>query len=136
MTPYHSETNSQCKRLKETLISMIGTLETKDKHHWKDYLPTLVHAYKYTKNNAMDFSPYYLMHGHKPRLPINTCFGLTSPQAEECCHSRFMAKLNTQLWWCYELANQHQHKESTCQKQWYDQKMRASRIKPSDLCLV
>ena len=38
---------------------MIGTLETKDKQHWKDDHPTLVHAYNCTKHCGMDFSPYY-----------------------------------------------------------------------------
>ena len=67
-------------------------LETKDKVHWKDYLPTLVHPYNCTKNNATDFSPYYLMYGQKPRLPIDIRFGLTSPQAEEHSHKKFLAK--------------------------------------------
>ena len=40
---------------------MIGTLETKSKQPQKDYFPTLVHVYNCTKNNATDFSPYYLM---------------------------------------------------------------------------
>ena len=58
---------------------MIGTFETKDKQHWKDYLPTLVHTYHCIKNNATDFSPNYLMYRHKPRLPTDIWFGLTSP---------------------------------------------------------
>ena len=41
----------------QTLISMICTLEMKDKHHWKDYLPMLMQAYNCIKDNAMDFSP-------------------------------------------------------------------------------
>ena len=128
-TPYHLETNGQCKRFKQTLMNMISMLETKDKQHWKDYLPTLVQKCNCTKNNATDFSPYYLMYGCKPRLPIDIQFGLNS------CN-KFLAKLSTQLWWCYKLADQHQYKESTCQKQWYDKKMRASRLEPSDLCQV
>ena len=44
------------------LLNMIGMLETKEKQHWKDYLPTPAHAYNCTKNNAMDFSLYHLMH--------------------------------------------------------------------------
>ena len=111
-------------------------LETKDKHHWKDYHPTLVHAYNCTKNNAMDVSPYYLMYGWKPRLPIDIWFCLTSPQSKECSYNKFLAKLSAQLWWCYELADQYQCKESTHQKWWYDWKMRASRFEPGDLCLV
>ena len=73
---------------------MIGTLEAKVKQHWIEYLPTLVHAYNCTKNNAADFSLYYLMYGWKLRLPINIMFGLTSLQAEECSHHEFLAKLN------------------------------------------
>ena len=136
MTSYHPETNGQCKRFNQTLINMISTLETKDKWHWKDYLPTLVHAYNGTKNNAKDLSPNYLMYRHKPRLPTDIWFGLTSPQSEEHSHNQFLAKLSTQLQWCYELAIQHSHEESTCQKLWYDQRIRASRFQPNDLCLV
>ena len=98
MTPYHPETNCQCERFNQILISMISMLETKDKHQWKDYLPTLVHAYNCTKSNAMDFSPYYLMYGCKSRLPIEIQFGLTSPQSEECSHNKFMVKISAQLW--------------------------------------
>ena len=108
-------------------------LETRDKQHWKDYLPTLVHAYNCTKTNPMDFSPYYLMYGHIPRLPIDIQFGLSSPKSEEWSHNKFLAKLSAQLWWYYELANQHQCKESTHQKQQYDWKMRASQLESSDL---
>ena len=89
--------NGQCERFNHTLISMIGTLEAKDKQHWKEYLPTLVHLYNCTKNNATDFSPYYLMYGQKLRLPIDIKFSLASTQAEECSHNEFLAKLSAQL---------------------------------------
>ena len=119
---YHPETNGQCERFNQTLISIFGTFEGKDKHHWKECLPTLLHAYNCTKNNATGFSPYSLMYGQKPRLPIDIKLGLVSPQAEGHSHNKFLAKLNTWLRWCYQLADLHQ-----CHKQWYDWKMRASR---------
>ena len=113
--------------------------------HWKPETSTTgktifshacMHAYNCTKNNATDFCPYYLMYRCMPRLPIDFQLGLTSPQSDEHSHNKFMVRLSTQLWWCYKLAIQHQHKESTCQKWQYDWKMRASRLKPGDLCLV
>ena len=76
--------------------------EAKEKPYWKDYLPTLVHAYNCTKNHATDFSLYYLMYSQKCRLLIDIRFGLASPQAKEYSHNRFLAKLNAQLRWCYE----------------------------------
>ena len=44
------------------------------KSTWREQVPTLVHAYNCTRNNATGFSPYYLMFGHKPCLPINLIF--------------------------------------------------------------
>ena len=85
--PYYPETNGQYERFNQILISMSGTLESDDKQFWKDYLPTLVHAYKCTKNNTMDFSPYYLMYGYKPM----------SPKTEEHSHQKFLARLSAQL---------------------------------------
>ena len=115
MTPYCPETNGQCERFNQTPISMADMLEIKDKQHWKDYLPMLVHAHNCTKNNVTDFSPYHLMYGCKPQLPINIQFSLTSPQSEEHSHNKFLPKFSAWLWWCYELPEQHQCKESTCQ---------------------
>ena len=99
-------------------INMIGTLEIQDKQCWKDYLPTLV--CNCTKNHATDCGPYYLRYRWKPRLPVNIRFRLTSPQAEEHSHNKFLAKLSAQLKQCYKLANLHQCKKSTHYKHQYD----------------
>ena len=39
-TPYHLQGNGQCERFNSTLISMVGMLETRDKLHWRDFVPT------------------------------------------------------------------------------------------------
>ena len=57
---YHLQTNGQCKHFNATLISMLGTLPKKPKSTWREQVPTLVHAYNCTRNNATGFSPYYL----------------------------------------------------------------------------
>ena len=72
---YHPKTNGQCKCFNATLISMLGTLPKKPKSTWREQVPTLVHAYNCTRNNATGLSPYYLMFGCKPHLPIDLIFG-------------------------------------------------------------
>ena len=47
--------------LTQALISMNGTLKTKDNQYWEDYLPTLVHVYNCARNHATDFILYYVM---------------------------------------------------------------------------
>ena len=48
---------------------MIGTLPEELKINWPQHVSTLTHAYKCTRNNAMGFSPYFLMYGRQPLLP-------------------------------------------------------------------
>ena len=72
---YRPETNGQCEHFNATLINMLGTLPEKPKSTWREQVPRLVHAYNCRRNNVTGFSPYYLMFGQKPRLPIDILFG-------------------------------------------------------------
>ena len=68
---YHLETNGSCERFNSTLISMLGMLDNEEKVKWTDWVPSLVHAYNYTKSAITGFCPYYLMFGQDPILPID-----------------------------------------------------------------
>ena len=75
---YHPQTNGQCECFNATLINMLGTLVEKPKSTWREQVPTLVHAYNCTRNNATGCSPYYLMFGRKLHLPIDLLFGINT----------------------------------------------------------
>ena len=74
-TPYRPQTKGSCKRFNRTLIAMIGTLPDDHKNCWIQHVPTLVHAYNCTRSNATGYSPYYLLSGCRPLLPIDIKFG-------------------------------------------------------------
>ena len=75
-SPYHPQTNGQCERFNSTLLNMLGTLTLKQKKDWKNHVSAMVHAYNCTRNTATGFSPYYLLFGREPRLPVDVEFGL------------------------------------------------------------
>ena len=55
---------------------MIGTLPSEAKINWQEQIPTLVHTYNCSCSNATGFSPFYLMFGRHPGLPIHVQFGV------------------------------------------------------------
>ena len=72
---------------------MLGTLEPIQKTDWKSYVGPLVHAYNCTRHDTTGFSPYQLMFGRNPRLPIDVVFGLVDSEEEEQSYARSHRKL-------------------------------------------
>jgi hypothetical protein len=65
---------------------MLGTLESKKKEKWADYIDEVVRAYNVTKHDSTGFSPHYLMFAQHPRLPIDLIFGPDDDDKDEDDH--------------------------------------------------
>ena len=53
---------------------MIGKLEEDRKACWSKHLPELLLAYNATRSAVMGYSPYYLLFGRRPRIPVDYLF--------------------------------------------------------------
>ena len=135
-TPYHPEGNAQVEKFNHTLLRMIGTLDHNQKTKWQDWVSTMTHAYNCTHCESTGFSPYYLMFGRVPRLPINIEYGITQPQLMEKSRQNYARKLRAKLNWAFKVAKETSDREAVRQKQYYDRKMRCQKIEPGDLVLV
>lgn len=76
---------------------MLGTLETKQKSNWKEYVKPLVHAYNCTRNEVTGFTPYELMFGRTPHLPVDLAFGLPINEEKQKSYSQFIQNLKASL---------------------------------------
>ncbi|KAK7912647.1 hypothetical protein WMY93_012858 [Mugilogobius chulae] len=133
-TPYHPRGNP-VERFNRTLLSMLGTLNEQDKTHWKDFVKPLVHAYNCTRNDVTGYSPYELMFGRQPRLPVDLAFGL--PVSEPpTSHSQYVDKLRSHLQDSYNIAMRNSEKVMSRNKQRFDKQVTAAELSVGDRVLV
>ena len=135
-SPYYLQTNCQCERFNFTLIGMLETLPPEKKSEWKNHIGTLVHAYNCTQNSATVFSPYYLMHGRQPCLPIDVTLG-SAPHTTLVPNTlKFVQKMRKHAKWAQKKAKAFQAKEAQCHKKNYDKWSKAVALEVGDMVQV
>ena len=110
-TPYHPHCNGQVERMNRSIIEMLKTLEETEKKSWKDHLQKLVYAYNCTKHSTTGYTPYFLLFGRKPRLPIDLILEPTN-KATQQTYSKFVDDWRNQMNQVYKIAST----SSSCRK--------------------
>ena len=128
--------NGQCERLNRTILSILGTLKPDQKKDWKKYINPLVHAYNCTRHDTTGISPYALMFGREPRLPIYFAFNIEQPTERNQPMSRYIENLKKKLQHSYDLARKMTRKSQERQKHNYDTKVKGATLQHYDRVLV
>ena len=114
---------------------MLGTLQPDQKANWKVHIGPLVHAYNSTKHETTGFSPFYLMFGREPNLPIDLVFGLDN-EHKSTSTSKYIEDLQQRLENAYDIANIAIKNSQSRQKYNYDLKTKGVNLQIGDRVLV
>ncbi|CAL9690550.1 unnamed protein product [Knipowitschia caucasica] len=134
-TPYHPQGNGQVERFNRTLLSMLRTLTDSEKADWKESLAKVVHAYNCTKSDATGFTPYYLLFGRTPRLPVDILFNLPIRE-QQISYEEYVQKWQSQMREAYQIASKAAQKEAFRGKHYYDQKTHGVQLYPGNRVLL
>lgn len=134
-SPYHPRGNP-VERFNRTLLGMLGTLKDEQKIHWRDFVKPLTHAYNCSKSEVTGFSPYELMFGRKPKLPVDLAFGLPVTGDSPTSHSQYVRNLKARLEESYQIALENSKRVAERNKNRFDKKVRESTLQAGDRVLV
>ena len=135
-SPYHAQTNGQVKRMNQTIIRMIGKLEEDRKACWSKHLPELLLAYNATCSAVTGYSPYYLLFGRRPRIPVDYLFPTLRDSPHQTKMEVSVAAMQKRLKEAFTVARCLTSEEVARQCRYYDCKAGAVALQPGDIVMV
>ena len=68
---YHPQTNGLTERFNHTLVTMLRQYIDDHQTDWDVYLPYVMFAYCTAQQETVKHSPFYLLYGREPQMPID-----------------------------------------------------------------
>jgi len=81
VTSHRLNVNGVMERVHATLHSMFGKLVNKNQRDWYELVPYIICAYNTTVHSSAGFSPFYLVHLCRSRVPVELLIGTQSKAA-------------------------------------------------------
>ena len=135
-SPYHAQTNGQVKHMNQTIIHMIGKLEEDKKACWSEHLPELLLAFNATHSTVTGYSPYYLLFGRRPRIPVDYLFPTLHDSPHQTKMEVSVAAMQKRLKEAFAVARRLTSEEVAKQCHYYDRKAGAVALQPGDVVMA
>ena len=121
-TAFHPQGNSRCERVNRTILGMLAKYLTDNHSEWDRHLPLLMLGYRAQIHRSLGYSPFFLMFGREPNLPIDA--EIDSPTtARARSAAEYVDELCSGLRSAYREALSVSDRRHTQNKRLYERKM-------------
>ena len=136
MSPYHPQTNGAIECVHQTLERMIAKLDNRRCRKWPKHLGSITHAYNSTRSQITGYSPYFLMMGCRPRLPIDLLFPTAQTLPGTKGVNEYIKALHRRLREAIKLACVSADQEAARHKWLYNRRAGVAELRCGDKVLV
>jgi len=134
ITSHRPSANGVVERVHATLHSMYGKLVRKSQRDWCEMTPYVTYAYNTTIHGATGFSPFYLMHLRRARVPVELLIGTPSEAAYES-EDTYVTAASERMRKAYSLVREQLQACFDRAKKRYDERVKTTKFTVGD-CLA
>ena len=133
---YHPQTNGAIERVHQIVRRMIAKMDPDKRAKWPSHLGPILIAYNTTRSLITAYSPYFLMFGRQPRLPVDLLFPTVRRDENSRTADKYVTSLYDKLKSSLASARDTAILEAQRQKWLYYHKAGAVELHPGDKVLV
>ena len=126
---YHPQANGKCERYNRVQNDMLAKLVDRSQRDWDTKIPGILSAYRTAKNESTKFSPFFILYGRDPVLPVDT---LLAPkyryQGEE-----YVPTMLENLHGAHHMVRHNLARSHERNKIYYDKKAKPVNLKVGDM---
>lgn len=123
---YHPQTNGLCERFNRTIAEMISQYVSTDHRDWDEFLPFATFAYNTSVQETTGYTPFFLLYGHEPTLPIDAALHVNPGPDTEPSNEEFRRRWGK----AKELVLERERRAQEANKQRYDSTHREQQLVP------
>ena len=119
---YHPQTDGLVERFNSTLCQSLSMYVSKNQKDWDEFIPLVLFAHRTSVLDAIGDSPFYVLYGREPRLPIDVKY--LPPAADDLSTSvlDYRKRVVEKVELAQNLARENLQRAQQKMKDYYDQK--------------
>ena len=119
---YHPQTDGLVERFNSTLCQSLSMYVAKNQKDWDEYIPLILFAHRTSVLEAIGDSPFYVLYGREPRLPIDVKLLPTAPDDLTKSIFEHRKRIVEKVELAQNLAKENLQRSQQKMKDYYDQK--------------